>query len=435
MNARRFHLLVTVLSQAVYAFVILVIATGCAKVDETQPTNVTQGTTSTESSPLFKDAKETPGIGLKEKIIPPSLEGAVAGGSRQRWDCIAFHTGWQDNPGAEIYVVNLNRSGLTRLTYNNSADYSPAFSPDGTKITFISWRDGDGAVYIMNSDGSDQRRLSAPNPHPLEYEDVWSRFTPDGKRIAAMRDYNRLYRTVFFPVNGGSEELFTVGDCDGLVGDAGGAYCVEFSPDGRMVAFSLDIPEDGLDQELWTANADGSGAHLLTKDCDLNYSFSPDSKQIVHSVYLENGQHIFISNSDGSKHRQLTGGIGNDHSPKFSPDGKRIIYVSRVNDDAPCFRSDTSVICVMDINGNGCHSLTNTDLFADSPAFTPDGTKIVFLAETKVDDVVKSFVYVMNSDGTQLHRILEEGSGFFLGPSLVISRLVDSYGNWHDVAK
>ena len=54
----------------------------------------------------------------------------------------------------EIYIMNADGSGQTRLTFNNFRDVCPSISPDGRKIVFSSNRDGDYEIYIMNCDGS-----------------------------------------------------------------------------------------------------------------------------------------------------------------------------------------------------------------------------------------------------------------------------------------
>jgi len=56
--------------------------------------------------------------------------------------------------------MNSDGSGQTRLTDNNAADFGPSWSPDGTKITFVSERDGNREIYVMNADGSGQTRLT-----------------------------------------------------------------------------------------------------------------------------------------------------------------------------------------------------------------------------------------------------------------------------------
>ena len=60
----------------------------------------------------------------------------------------------------EIYVMNANGTNQTRLTDSPAGDYSPIFSPDSSKIAFISHRDGNSDIYVMNADGSSQTRLT-----------------------------------------------------------------------------------------------------------------------------------------------------------------------------------------------------------------------------------------------------------------------------------
>jgi Tol biopolymer transport system component len=79
--------------------------------------------------------------------------------------------------------VNADGSGLRRLTRNAAADDEAAWSPDGRKIAFISWRDSGAAeIYVMNADGTDQRRLTR-NTRGRER----SRLVADGTKIAFSR--------------------------------------------------------------------------------------------------------------------------------------------------------------------------------------------------------------------------------------------------------
>src|SRR5258705_5605221 len=79
----------------------------------------------------------------------------------------------------EIYVMDSDGGGQTRLTEDAGEDFSPSWSPDGSRLTFISTRDGNAEVYVMNVDGTGQTRLT--NTTSGEVSPV---YTQDGSQIA-----------------------------------------------------------------------------------------------------------------------------------------------------------------------------------------------------------------------------------------------------------
>jgi len=85
---------------------------------------------------------------------------------------------------AEIFVMNSDGSGQTQLTFNTAADDMPAWSPDGSKIVFLSTRDpdGDAEIFVMNSDGSSQTQLTFNTA--TDVEPAWS---PDGSKIVCSK--------------------------------------------------------------------------------------------------------------------------------------------------------------------------------------------------------------------------------------------------------
>ena len=82
---------------------------------------------------------------------------------------------WQDvyylKWGGSMWV-DADGSGQVRLTNEPADDYRPAWSPDGTKITFHSYRDGNPDVYVMNADGSSQINLT--NDPSNDRSPMWS---------------------------------------------------------------------------------------------------------------------------------------------------------------------------------------------------------------------------------------------------------------------
>jgi hypothetical protein len=88
---------------------------------------------------------------------------------------------------AEIWLLDEDGREL-QLTHDRSADLAPVWSPDGKYIAFESWRDGNSEIYLMEGDGSNQRRLT--HNRADDYFPAWS---PDGRFIAfeSLRDGQR----------------------------------------------------------------------------------------------------------------------------------------------------------------------------------------------------------------------------------------------------
>jgi len=102
--------------------------------------------------------------------------GIPAGDPPQGGDRIAFASNQDGN--FEIYVMNSDGSGTTRLTDHPEIDMSPAWSPEGSRIAFVSSRGGSLSIYLMNADGSGVSQLT--NDKGDDHFPAWS---PDGKQI------------------------------------------------------------------------------------------------------------------------------------------------------------------------------------------------------------------------------------------------------------
>src|SRR5713226_6725954 len=210
---------------------------------------------------------------------------------------LAFSSTVDGNP--EIYVINSNGTGSTRLTLHPAADVKPAWSPAGAKIAFKSNRDGNAEIYVMNADGSNPVRLT--NDAAYDAEPAWS-------------------------------------------------------PDGTKIAFQSD--RDG-NAELYVMNADGSNPVRLTNHpaADAEPTWSPDGTKIAFTSDRDGNAEIYVMNADGSAVTQLTsvGAAGERHShPAWYPDGQKIAFVA-----ASCQVTCSSVIQVVRANGTDLVELTS----------------------------------------------------------------------------
>jgi len=147
--------------------------------------------------------------------------------------------------------MHADGTSVRRLTTDAANDDSPAWSPDGKTIAFVSDRDGGKLeIFVMAADGSNQRSLTqGPNGETP----VWS---PDGERIAYVGG-TRKTPTIQVMNADGSSSRAVVRDTTYIGG-------LSWSPDGHKLSFA-----SGRDQkagELYVVNVSGSGLKRLTRN-------------------------------------------------------------------------------------------------------------------------------------------------------------------------
>jgi len=292
-------------------------------------------------------AGSTPTPALPTATPMPALDGRGGG-------VLVFYS--ERDRNAEIYLMNADGSAQTRLTNNNAHDYSPAWSPDGTKIAFTSDRDDPNSVkcfpncnenvYVMNADGTAQTRLTdtpATESHP------------------------------------------------------------DWSPDGAWITFDSDRDGDGK-WEIYLIRPDGSGEKQLTdgQSDDRWADWSPDGKRIAFTSKRDGNYEIYVMNSDGTGPKRLTDNDLDDFFAEWSPDGKEIVYFSMK------MGSTRQDICVMNADGTNMRKLTDTPSVVDEdPKWSPDGKRIAF--QTDRDGNFE--IYTMNADGTDARRLTTHRGG------------------------
>ena len=228
-----------------------------------------------------------------------------------------------------------------------------------TKLAFVSDRTGNPEIYSMNADGTGQTKLT--NNPAFDESPAWS---PDGTKIAFMSDRTGTYDIYIYTMSPDGKNLTTR-----LTTNAADDFTPSWSPDGTQIVFSSF--RDG-NSEIYSMNADGTGQTRLTNNVanDNFPSWSPDSTKIAFVSDRDGNYEIYTINADGSHPRRLTNNVANDNFPSWSPDSTKIAFSSD--------RDGFPEIYSMNAYGTGQTRLTNNEWPDDHPSWSPDGTKITF---------------------------------------------------------
>ena len=278
------------------------------------------------------------------------------------------------------------------------------------RIAFSSDRDRNSEIYLMDDDGKNPRNLTN---HPDR--DVAPSWSPDGKRIAFIsnRDGNR--EIYVMDADGGNQQNITNHpDRDSSP---------SWSPDGKRIAF-VSYRDGLLDihgfptSEIYVMDADGENQQNITNNRhdDWAPSWSPDGKRIVFISYREGHfigdfeeitSEIYVMDVDGGNQQRLTENRKNDESPSWSPDGTRIVFSADRKGDWTNYE-----IYVMDADGGNLQRLTENRKNDGAPSWSPDGKRIVFVSDRDGNREI----YVMDTDGGNLQNLTNNPGGDF-GPA------------------
>lgn len=302
------------------------------------------------------------GIGVDEPVVH------LAGN-------ILFSTDRDGND--EIYVMDLDGTGQTRLTNDPGADIFPSFSPDGGHVTWMTDRDGNFEVYSMEGDGSNPVNLT--NDPATDGEPSWS---PDGLMVTFMTDRDGNFE-IYSMFGDGSNPV-------NLTNDAGNDKHPRWSPDGSKIIFQSD--RDG-NEEIYSMNPDGTGQTRLTTDggTDELAQFSPDGTKIAFSSDRDGDFEIFLMDADGSNQMPVTDNASLDTKPVWSPDGTRLTFASD--------RNGTFDLFSRDVGGGRLVRLT------DDPGndVDPDFSQLRLVAITEVDTAETRTVFIENRGNVTLN--------------------------------
>ena len=224
-----------------------------------------------------------------------------------------------------------------------------AEAPTTAKIVFSSWRDGNLDIYLMNSDGSEEVRLThhrAKDSRP------------------------------------------------------------KWSPTGEHIIFSSERDKRVGAWDLYLMDADGSNVRRVFGKAAprRNAVWSPDGKQIVYDYGAIGNSAIYIGTIDGKKEERVA--IG--YTPTLSPDGAEIVFLTGALD-----RPRRITVLNLKTESQRFLPFPKIPMWVRHPAWSPEGDRLAFAWYNRVEFQHEDFkletIYIVNRDGTGLEQMVEKG--------------------------
>ncbi len=185
---------------------------------------------------------------------------------------IAFYGALSENDNYDIYVIDADGSNLRNLTQSPDIDDRyPAWSPDGTRLAFHSNRDGDFEIYVINLDGTGLTALT-----DNDVDDLGPDWSPDGTQIAFHTSlWDFPYELAILDLNTGQIRRLTNNNDTNTF--------PTWSPDGTQIAYNA-ISSIDANANIYIMQADGTGRRQITNDNARNTfpDWSPDGTQIIY---------------------------------------------------------------------------------------------------------------------------------------------------------
>ncbi len=217
----------------------------------------------------------------------------------------------------QVYISNFDGTELQQITDNGSINMSPSWSPDGTKLTFTSFKDGKAEIYVFNLLTRKLGRLTRSKGN-----NSGANWHPNGRTLAFAGGSNGLTAIYTMNSTSGSER-------SPLITGSGLEVEPAYSPDGTKLAF---VSGRFTRPHVFIRDLASSQDTRITFAGWYNSSpaWRPDNKKIAFAGYDKeiDRYDVFIVNPDGRQLERLTLDQGDNEKPSWSPDGRFLIYQS-----------------------------------------------------------------------------------------------------------
>lgn len=221
-------------------------------------------------------------------------------------------SGSQRSRVKRLAVMDFDGTNHRYLTAGETTVLSPRFSPDGSRIAYLSFTGGQPHVRIVDLDGGNDRSLV--QAQAMSYSPA---FSPDGRRIA------------FSMASDGNTDIYVMDVFGGfpqrLTSAPGSDTSPSYSPDGRRIVF--ESSRSGT-QQLYVMDSDGTGQRRISFGGNAAYaspSWNPISDRIAFAKIAGGRVRVGVMDASGANEKMLTDGW-QDGAPDWAPNGQHVVF-------------------------------------------------------------------------------------------------------------
>ena len=308
------------------------------------------------------------------------------------WNSIVFIASIPEyGSGWNVCIMDKEGNNMRRIVDKSFGFPIPTRSNSGEQMLFS--MDG---LYFVGIDGTGLTLIEGANGNvgwsPDDKQITYIKYSGDSRETSELFLYNIANKTHTILQANGKDKAW-----------------VNFSPNGKQITYSA---YDGNSIGIYAIDIDGKNNQLLIQN---GYSpiWSPKGDNIAYLSFGEDrSNQIFVANADGSGQKQLTSTISpqiwpgwppdGNASPKWTPDGKKIVYVSHENGKPEIF--------IMNVDGSNKTRLSEAEFRGENPEVTPDGKYILFTSRRPTNFGMGDAIYIMDLDGKNQRMLYGTGT-------------------------